>query len=171
MLKSSTVQNKCLKDLSSATSTSSWINWNYFLFDFLDCTFCRYFPLEFFSHLLKMWSNPIKSVVQQVSVFVPLLFLISTSCKIWLMTRIYFLLSTSSFRCLIDGVMNQWKIKLNLDPNKQAQEARFANITNKDRSLSLTFNSSKVETISSQKHLGLILDEQLNLAWFRERLN
>ena len=59
--------------------------------------------------------------------------------------------------------MNQWKIKLNLDPNKQAQEIRFANRTNKDSSLSLTFNSSKVETISSQKHLGLILDERLNL--------
>ena len=37
----------------------------------------------------------------------------------------------------------------------------------KDSSYSITFNNSKVETISSQKHLGLILDERLN---FNEHL-
>ena len=42
----------------------------------------------------------------------------------------------------------QWKIKFNPDPNKQAQEAHFSNKTNKYSSLSITFNNSKVETIS-----------------------
>ena len=54
-------------------------------------------------------------------------------------------------------------MKFNPDPNKQAQEVHFSNRINKDSSLSITFNNSKVETISSQKHLGLILDERLNL--------
>ena len=56
----------------------------------------------------------------------------------------------------------QWKVKFNPDPNKQSQEVHFSNRTNKDSSLSITFNNIKVETISSQKHLGLILDERLN---------
>ena len=56
----------------------------------------------------------------------------------------------------------QWKIKFNPNPNNQGQEVHFSNKTNKDSTLSITFNNSKVETISSQKLLGLILDEQLN---------
>ena len=43
-------------------------------------------------------------------------------------------------------------MKFNPDPNKQAQEIYFPNRTNKDSSLSIIFNNSKVETISSQKH-------------------
>ena len=50
-------------------------------------------------------------------------------------------------------------MKFNPDPNKQAQEVHFSNRTNRDSSLSITFNNSKVETISSQKHLRLIPDE------------
>ena len=53
----------------------------------------------------------------------------------------------------------QWKMKFNPDPNKQAQELYFSNRINEDSSLSITFNNSKVETASSQKHLGIILDE------------
>ena len=53
-------------------------------------------------------------------------------------------------------------MKFNPDPNKQAQEAHFSNRTNKDSSFSITFNNSKVEAISSQKHLGLIFGERLN---------
>ena len=56
---------------------------------------------------------------------------------------------------------------INLDPNIQAQEVHFSNKTSKDSSLSITFNNSKVETISSQKHLGLILNERIN---FHEHL-
>ena len=54
-------------------------------------------------------------------------------------------------------------MKFNPDPNKQAQEVNFSNRINKDSSVSITFNNSTVETISSQKHLELILDERLNL--------
>ena len=57
---------------------------------------------------------------------------------------------------------DQWKMKFNPDPNKQAQEVHFSNRTNKDSSLFITFNNSKVETISSLKHLERILDERLN---------
>ena len=58
-------------------------------------------------------------------------------------------------------------MKFNPNPNKQAQEVQFSNRTNKDSSLLVTFNNSKVETISLQKHLGIILDERLN---FNEHL-
>ena len=53
-------------------------------------------------------------------------------------------------------------MKFNPDPNKQAHEVHFSNRTNKDSSLFIKFNNNKVKTISLQKHLGLILDEQLN---------
>ena len=62
---------------------------------------------------------------------------------------------------------DQWKMKFNPDPNRQAQEVHFSNRTNKDSSLFITFNNSKVETISSLKHLERILDERLN---FNEHL-
>ena len=48
-------------------------------------------------------------------------------------------------------------MKFNPDPNKQAQEDHFSNRTNKDSSLLITFNNSKVETISLLNHFGLIL--------------
>ena len=62
---------------------------------------------------------------------------------------------------------DQWKMKFNPDPNRQAQEVHFSNRSNKDSSLFITFNNSKVETISSLKHLERILDERLN---FNEHL-
>ena len=58
-------------------------------------------------------------------------------------------------------------MKFNPDRNKQAQKVYFSNRTNKDGSLLITFDNSKVETISSQKHVGLILDERVN---FNEHL-
>ena len=54
-------------------------------------------------------------------------------------------------------------MKFNPDPNEQAQEVHFSNRTNKDASLFRTFNNNKAGTISSQKHLRLILDTRLNL--------
>ena len=38
----------------------------------------------------------------------------------------------------------QLKMKFNPDPNKQDQEVHFLNRTNKDSSLFITFNNSKV---------------------------
>ena len=55
-------------------------------------------------------------------------------------------------------------MKFNPDPSKQAQEVHFSNRTNKDSYLFIAFNNSQVETISSQKHVGLILDERLNFS-------
>ena len=52
--------------------------------------------------------------------------------------------------------------KFNPNPNKQAQEVHFSNRTNKDSYLFITFNNRKVEIISLQKRLGIILDEWLN---------
>ena len=40
--------------------------------------------------------------------------------------------------------------------------SHFSHRTNKDSSLFTTFNVNTVENTSLQKHLGLILDEQLN---------
>ena len=58
----------------------------------------------------------------------------------------------------------RWKMKFNPDPNKNSH---FSNRTNKDSSLFVTFNSSKDEIISSQKHVGLIVDKRVN---FNEHL-
>ena len=58
-------------------------------------------------------------------------------------------------------------MKFNPDPNKQAQEVHFSKRTNKNSYFFIAFNNSQVENISSQKHVGLILDERLN---FNERL-
>ena len=57
----------------------------------------------------------------------------------------------------------QWKMQFNPDPNKQAQEAVFSKKAESNNSLPLTFNKTEVRTCQSQKHLGLILDERLNL--------
>ena len=53
-------------------------------------------------------------------------------------------------------------MKFNPDPNKQVQEIPFSNRTKKDSSVIKRFNNSKVETISSQVHSRLTLDERLN---------
>ena len=53
-------------------------------------------------------------------------------------------------------------MKFNPNSNEQAQEVHFSNRTNKDSFIFITFNNRKVETISLQKHVGLILDERLN---------
>ena len=46
---------------------------------------------------------------------------------------------------------------------KQAQEVLFSKKVESKNSLALTFNKTEVTTCLSQKHLGLILDEWLNL--------
>ena len=48
------------------------------------------------------------------------------------------------------------------DPNKQAQEVYFPRKTNKSDFQNLSFNGSNVEAWSSQKHLGLIMDDKLS---------
>ena len=53
-------------------------------------------------------------------------------------------------------------MKFNPDPNKQAQEMYFLKKGNDISSLPVTFNNTNVVTCTSQKHLGLVLDQQLN---------
>ena len=56
----------------------------------------------------------------------------------------------------------QWKMSFNPDPTKQAQEVIFSRKNNKPCHPDLSFNQTIVNRASSQKHLGLILDEKLD---------
>ena len=56
----------------------------------------------------------------------------------------------------------QWKMSFNPDPSKQAQEVIFSRKINKSDHPSTTFNNQTVCGVSSQKHLGMILDEKLD---------
>ena len=47
----------------------------------------------------------------------------------------------------------QWKMSFNPDPSKK---------TPKNKSSQIYFNSNPIEQVSSQKHLGMILDAKLN---------
>ena len=57
---------------------------------------------------------------------------------------------------------------LNPDPSKQAQEVIFSRKINKVHHLPLLFNNSTIQQISSQKHLGINLDEELT---FKHHIN
>ena len=61
-----------------------------------------------------------------------------------------------------------WKMILNPDLSKQAQEVIFSRKTNKISHPTTTFNTVPVARTSCQKHLGLHLDEKLN---FNEHIN
>ena len=56
----------------------------------------------------------------------------------------------------------KWKMSFNPDPTKQAQEVIFSRKLNKPHHPLLKFNNLPVQNASSQKHLGLVLDEKLN---------
>ena len=53
-------------------------------------------------------------------------------------------------------------MSFNPDPTKQAQEVIFSRKLIKPRHSLIKFNNIPVQNASSQKHLGLILDEKLN---------
>ena len=53
-------------------------------------------------------------------------------------------------------------MSFNPGPNKQATEVLFSHKVNSDDHPKLTFNSNSVQRCSSQKHLGLILDNKLD---------
>ena len=57
----------------------------------------------------------------------------------------------------------QWKMFSNHDPSKQAIEVCFSNNHDKGNYPPLHFNSTDVQVADSQKHLGLVLNSQLNL--------
>ena len=54
-------------------------------------------------------------------------------------------------------------MSFNPDPNKQATEVLISHKVNSDNHLHLTFNGNQVQQCWSQKHLGLFLDNWLNL--------
>ena len=62
----------------------------------------------------------------------------------------------------------QWKMSFNPDPSKQAHEVIFSRRMQKTCHPSIYFNNKSVKQVSSQKHLGLILDNKLN---FQEHLH
>ena len=59
-------------------------------------------------------------------------------------------------------------LSFNPDPPKQAQEVIFSRKINKVHHPSLLFNNSTIQQISSQKHLGIHLDEELT---FKHHIN
>ena len=56
----------------------------------------------------------------------------------------------------------QWKMNLNPDPTKQAQELLFSRKTSSKPYPSLNFNNNTVHQVQLQKHLGLFLDPKLS---------
>ena len=92
------------------------------------------------------------------------------------MIPLYFQRSFRDCKCTINNDLRkickcseQWKIVLNPDPTKQAQEVIFSRKSSslKQLYLDLQFNGLIVVKRKTQKHLGLELDERLN---FREHL-
>ena len=61
----------------------------------------------------------------------------------------------------ISNWATQWKMNFNPDTTKQAQEVIFSRKVKKTVHPPLLFNNASVTRTSSQKHLGIILDNQL----------
>ena len=57
----------------------------------------------------------------------------------------------------------KWKMSFNPDPTKQAQEVIFSQKMIKPSHPLIKLNNLPVQNASSQKHLGMILNEKLNL--------
>ena len=62
----------------------------------------------------------------------------------------------------------KWKMSFNPDPPKQSQEVIFSRKINKVHHPPLLFNNSTIQQISSQKYLGIHLDEELT---FKHHIN
>ena len=125
------------------------------------------------------WS-PVKAGAPEGSFLGPLFFLIyindlandlSTNVKIFADDTSLFSTvtnqaqSAADFNDDLNKISNwayQWKMSFNPDPSKQVQEVIFSRKINKSDHLSTTFNNQNVCGVSSQKHLGMILDEKLD---------
>ena len=131
------------------------------------------------------WKNVLAGVPQG-SVLGPLLFLIyindlpndiQSTCKI-------FADDTSLFSKVLDKDRSQdelnndlqrinqwafqWKMRFNPDPRKQANEVCFSRKRDSSFHPVIMFNNNPVQSCSSQKHLGLILDTKVD---FNQHIN
>ena len=61
-----------------------------------------------------------------------------------------------------------WKILINPDANKPAQEVLFSRKKKTQNDPNISLNNIQVKRASQQKHLGLLLDEKLN---FKEHVD
>ena len=61
-----------------------------------------------------------------------------------------------------------WKMLINPDANKPAQEVLFSRKKKTQNDPNISLNNIQVERASQQKHLGLLLDEKLN---FKEHVD
>ena len=128
---------------------------------------------------VSQWTN-IEAGVPQGSVLRPLLYLIyindlsddlSTNAKLFADDTSLFSvvrdINTSADHLnkdlrKINNWAFQWKISFNPDPSTQAQEVIFSRKHQKISHPSIYFNNNSIDSVSSQKHLGMILDIKLN---------
>ena len=128
---------------------------------------------------LSSWSN-IETGVPQGSILGPLLFLIyinDLSDGLTTNTRLF--ADDVSLFSVVDNInvlatnpngdlskinawANQWKMTINPDPNKQAQEVIFSPEIKKTTHPPLNFNNNSVKQVQFQKHLSVYLDGKLD---------
>ena len=131
------------------------------------------------------WS-PIKAGVPQRSILGPLFFLVYINYlpKGLLCNAKLFADDTSIFSVVKDHLKTtkklsedlskifqwayQWKMSFNPDVSKQVQEVIFSRKKNIKNHPVVSFNNLPINRKSTQKHLGLLLDEKLN---FSEHIN